>query len=43
MFLLFGYVFYIGNEWDETSVCELNATPETYYYEELIDRIRKQS
>ncbi len=38
----FGYVFYIGNEWDETSICKLNASPETYYYEALIERIRKQ-
>lgn len=35
----FGYVFYIGNEWDDTEVCELNATPETYYYGSLVDRI----
>lgn len=35
----FGYVFYIGNEWDETEICELDASPKTYYYPNLIERI----
>jgi len=35
----FGYVFYIGNEWDETEICELNAMPKTYYYNDLVNRI----
>jgi len=35
----FGYVFYIGNEWDDTKVCALDASPQTYYYNALVDRI----
>lgn len=35
----FGYVFYIGNEWDGTEICELDATPETCYYPALVERI----
>jgi len=35
----FGFVFYIGNEWDETEVCELDAVPKTYYYPNLVERL----
>ena len=35
----FGNIFYIGNEWDETEVCELEATPKTYYYSALVKRL----
>ena len=35
----FGNVFYIGNEWDETEICELDARPKTYYYPNLEKRI----
>ena len=38
----YGYVFYIGNEWDSTEVCSLNEVPKTYYYEELVSRIQIQ-
>lgn len=37
----FGYVFYIGNEWDECKTCKLDATATTPYYNELINRISK--
>lgn len=35
----FGYVFYIGNEWDQTEICELSAKPQTCYYDDLVKRI----
>lgn len=35
----FGYVFYIGNEWDRTEICELDAVPKTHYYPSLIKRL----
>lgn len=35
----FGYVFYVGNEWDDTQVCALNAVPKTHYYNAMVDRI----
>ncbi len=35
----FGYAFYIGNEWDDTKNCGLNARPKTYYYDKLVDDI----
>lgn len=38
----YGNVFYIGNEWDETEVCELNACPKTYYYNDLLNRLLKE-
>jgi len=38
----FGYVFYIGNEWDKTDICELNASAKTYYYNVLVERIQSQ-
>ncbi|MBQ2942557.1 MAG: hypothetical protein IJD97_10000 [Clostridia bacterium] len=38
----FGSVFYIGNEWDETEVCELDAVPKTYYYPMLVDRLAEK-
>lgn len=37
----FDYVFYIGNEWDATESCSLDAVPSTYYYEALISRIQR--
>lgn len=38
----FGYVFYIGNEWDKCEFCEIDATAVTPYYNELINRISNQ-
>ena len=35
----FGDVFYIGNEWDETEMCDLEAEPKTYYYHALLRRL----
>ncbi len=35
----FGIVFYIGNEWEETEICGLNASPKTYYYNDLVKKI----
>ena len=35
----FGPVFYLGNEWDATEICDLNASPTTYYYNDIVQRI----
>jgi hypothetical protein len=37
----FGNVFYIGNEWDEMSSCLLDQIPSTYYYEEMLRKMRE--
>lgn len=39
----FGFVFYIGNEWDETAACKLDAIPKTYYYNDLVQRIKMRN
>ena len=38
----YGYVFYIGNEWDETEICKLVAKPKTYYYDKLVEQINQK-
>ena len=38
----FGYVFYLGNEWDDIKICDLNASPKTYFYNKLLDDVRAQ-
>lgn len=35
----FGCVFYIGNEWDDMSICGLDDTPKKYYYNELMEKM----
>lgn len=39
----FGNVFYIGNEWDNTPICLLNQIPYSYYYEDLLRKIRQSN
>jgi hypothetical protein len=36
----YGYVFYIGNEWDDLQSCLLDAEPQTYYYGELLNKMK---
>jgi hypothetical protein len=36
----YGYVFYIGNEWDDLQSCSLDAEPHTYYYGDLLNKMR---
>lgn len=31
--------FYIGDDWDDTEVCELNAEPKSSYFDELLNRV----
>jgi hypothetical protein len=35
----FGYVFYIGNEWDDMTSCSLDQIPSTYYYDALLRKM----
>ena len=39
----FGYVFYIGNEWDDTTVCDLDAAPETGFYLMLLKKLNEKT
>ena len=36
----YGYVFYIANEWDNLKRCLLDAEPHTYYYRDLVAKLK---